>query len=71
MNTETNELRRLVEQSSMKGEYNFPEGFIPVPNSLQKEAEEFLGDKDSTFVPMDTKSRLGRWAEKIRNKKKK
>lgn len=65
MNTETNELRRLFQYEEI------PTGFIPVPNSLQKEADEVLGDKESVFVPMDTKSKLGRWAEKNRNKKKK
>jgi len=67
MNVETNELRRE------RPDINDPEfeKFTPVPDNLQKEAEEVLGDKDSVFLPMDTKSRLARWANKIRVKQSK
>ena len=59
MNIDTGELRRLYEITSI-----MPKGFEPIPDELQEEANELLGDKESVVVKTDGDSNLSQWRRK-------
>jgi len=64
MNVDTGELVRL---RAGQGK----EGFIQVPNELEKEVEKQLNGKDSVMVDMSKDTPLVNWAKSHRTDKKK
>ena len=64
MNTDTGELKRLVQAGVI------PDGFTPVPEKLEKEADQFLGGSDSIMVDMEKDTPLVKWARQHNHTKK-
>jgi hypothetical protein len=61
MNVNTNEIYRDL------GLVNEDHDHVhPIPDDLQKEAKKVLGNNESVKLPMNSKSKLARWAEKVR-----
>jgi TRAP-type C4-dicarboxylate transport system substrate-binding protein len=68
MNIETGQLLRLIgsseEQEVMIREAG--EDFLRIPEELEAEARQQLGNKKETFVPLNKPSSLADWAAKAR-----
>jgi len=67
MNPNTNE---LIDAGKYDAGFLKEKGFTPVPNKLQKFAEEELDGNDSVIVPNDNRP-LAKWARKIRKNQQK
>lgn len=66
MNVNNNELRKNMPNLT-DPEFNH---FQEIPKDLQKEAHELLGNNMSVIIPKDSKSKLARWAQKVRENQK-
>jgi len=69
MNINTNELRDIKELSQEDLSQLSKEGFTPVPEHLQKDAELVLDGQLSAIVPKNSKSSLAKWANEERKRK--
>ncbi len=68
MNPDTNE---LVQIGSIEDLPKFEkEGFIPVPQSLERAAKLMLGRKRNVFVSKTSGGKLSKWAVKKRRERK-
>ncbi len=68
MNVDTGELRRFKEQQAKE---LMKQGFVPVPSEHREEANQELGDKESTYVDLKKDSPLVNWAKQVKASKKK
>jgi len=69
MNTNTNELRDVTGLDLETFNQLSKEGFTPVPEHLQEEAELVLDGQLSVIVPKNSKSPLIKWAKKEHKRK--
>lgn len=65
MNTDTGEIKRLVEKASL-----LDDGFVPVPIKHAHEAEAILDGKESAYADMTKDTPLVRWAIQNTQRKK-
>jgi hypothetical protein len=74
MNVNTGELRMLTAGAEKDKELMkalMEDGFRPVPEKLQEEANKELNGKENTFVDIRGKTPLAKWAKHQREKDKK
>jgi hypothetical protein len=64
MNPNTNE---LIDAGKYDSGFLKEKGYVPVPDRLQKFAEQELDGKESVIIP-DNNSPLAKWAKKLRKK---
>ncbi len=67
MNPDTNELVRFDSEAEMKKLKG--NGFIPIPQTLERAARLMLGKKKSVFVSKTSGGKLSRWAAKKRKQR--
>lgn len=66
MNVNTNELVNFDGKSEEYKTDLIRKGFIPIPIELNNSAMRLLEENESVIVPLKSKSKLAKWAEKVR-----
>ena len=65
MNPNTNEITMLPADAEMRGSL-LHEGFLPLPQELQRLARQLLGGRDRVVVTREDSKQLCNWARKQR-----